>query len=138
MLCLDCPPLPPPFFHLPLILFLLVHFPSIPDWTPPIFSLLFRLSLVYCFGSMRYLISFPSPLFNSIGQLYLSLCSLALLCLFPAFITSNFHYNYKHWIGKLLAVSFATADVLWMSQNLWSVWNTAQINSIKLFLFIRT
>lgn len=70
------------------------------------FSLFFsRLSLFYCFGSMRYLICFPSPLFNSIGQLYLSLCSLALLCLFPALITSHLHSNYKHWIGKQLAAS---------------------------------
>lgn len=88
------------------------------------FSLFFsRLSLFYCFGSMRYLICFPSSLFNSIGQLYLSLCSLALLCLFPAFITSHLHSNYKHWIGKQLAVSFVTANVLWMSQNPRSEWN---------------
>lgn len=137
---LIAPPPHPPFFHLPLILFLLGHFPSIPDWTSPIFFSLFfsRLSLFYCFGSMRYLICFPSPLFNSVGQLYLSLYSLALLCLFPAFITSHLRSNYNHWIEKPLAISFATANVLWMSQNLWGEWNTAQFNLDKLSLFIRT
>lgn len=65
-----------------LILFILGHFLSIPDWTSPIFFSLFfsRLSLFYCFGSMKSLICFPSPFFNSIGQLYLLLSSLVMLC----------------------------------------------------------
>lgn len=86
-----------------LILFVLGHFLWIPDWTSPIFFSLFfsRLLLFYCFGCMRSLICFPSPFFNSVGQLYLLLCSLVLLCLFPAFIIYHPHSTYKFWIWKV-------------------------------------
>lgn len=137
----DCLPPHPPFFHLPLILFLLGHFPSIPDWTSPFlfffFSLRFQTLTVLLLRQHEVSNLLSIPLFNSIGQLYLSLYSLALLCLFPSFITSHLHSNYKHWMRKQLAVSFATANVLWMSQNRWSEWNTAQFNLVKLSLFVR-
>lgn len=116
-----CPRTHPPFFHLLLILFLRAHFPSIPDWTSPIFFS--RRSQLYFLSSMRYLICFLSPL-KKHWLVFPFILFLGLVMPLPCFY--HLYSSYTHWIGKQLAVSPVVANVLWMSQNLQIEWNTAQ------------
>lgn len=114
-----------------LVLFLLGHFLSIPDWTSPIFFSLFQTLTVLLLWQHEESNLLSIPLFNSIGQLYLLLCSLVLLCLFLAFVIYHLHSNCKLWIQKQSAISFISANVFWMSPNLWSEWHAGQFNMVK-------